>query len=698
MKRSLWMAGAVLGIFAPALPAGASGDYGCEPSWTLASQALGTCADRGMLAPGNDTRTNLFFLLRGQQAATSAGLSYPSSEYDDRTLGHNFFTWALLRKAFDPAYAEAEEQGAFHGSRCISLASGAQDFAAAMAASRKLPASERTALAEARGLLVQQCNGTAVDAAAWPATIESKPGREFLAYLKAARAFYGEVWEDARQGFAGLRKARDPWVAEAAAYMLPRVELNAAQADSFDEWGSFAGPEKSDLAALARARAGFEAYLKRFAGGRYAASARGLLRRVQWLSGDVAGLARAYERLLAAAPAGGPAAPAMIEEIDNKLLMAQAGREKVDAPLLLATIDLLLMRDAEETGVPVLTAEALAAQQPHFAGHSDLYGFVAASHAYYVGGDMRRVLELIPDDARQPAYTPLAFSRQMLRGMALAALKDRNEAGFWRELLGGAQGLYQRPLVELALALNYEHSGRLEDVFAAGSPIGETAIREILLQYVAGPEILRAQAGNAARPQHERALALFTLLHKQLLHGNYAGFLADSALVGSAADAGQGLWDLRTQEEIPVGLFRAGRWSDGYACPALATTVATLARSPRDARARLCLGEFYRLNGFDDLHTFAATPESDELGGSASRFPGRPVERDGLYAAVIADPGAAPAEKAYALYRAVQCYAPSGNNSCGGAEVDQSQRKSWFQRLKKDYPDSQWARALRYYW
>jgi len=688
----------MLGLFAPALPVAASGDYGCEPSWTLAGNSLGTCANRGMLAPGNDTRVNLFFLLQGERAATSAGLSYPQSEYDDRTLGHNFFYWGLLRKAFDPAYAEPEETGEFYGSRCVSLASGAKDFGVAMDANRKLPASERAVLAEARGLLVQQCNGTSVVGSAWPTTVKSAPGREFLAYLKAGQAFYGEMWEDARQGFAGLRTARDPWVAEAAAYMLPRAELNAAQAHSFDEWGSFAGPEKSDLAALARARSGFDAYLKRFGTGRYAGSARGLLRRVMWLSGDVAGLAREYERLLGAAPVAGPVAPDMIEEVDTKLLMQDSGREKADTPLLLATIDLLLMRNAEDTGTPVITAEALAAQAPRFAGHADLYGFVAASHAFYVAGDMRKVLELLPDDARQASYSPLAFSRQMLRGMSLAALRDRNEAGFWRELMGGARGLYQRPLVELALALHYERSGRLGEVFAAGSPIGETAIREILLQYVAGPDILRAQARNVARPRHERDLALFTLLFKQLVHGNYAGYISDSALVGGKADADQGLWDLRTQETIPVGLFRAGRWSDGYACPALAATVATLARNPRDAKARLCLGEFYRLNGFDDLQTFAAPPEADQLGGGASQFPGKPVQRDGLYAAVIADPAAAPAEKAYALYRAVNCYAPSGYNACGGADVAQSRRKAWFQRLKQDYPNSEWAKKLRYYW
>ena len=66
--------------------------------------------------------------------------------------------------------------------------------------------------------------------------------------------------------------------------------------------------------------------------------------------------------------------------------------------------------------------------------------------------------------------------------------------------------------------------------------------------------------------------------------------------------------------------------------------------------------------------------------------------------AIIADPAAAPADKAYALYRAVNCYGPSGNNSCGGVEVPPAQRKAWFLRLKKDYPTTSWARDQRYFW
>lgn len=701
MKRLVSLAVSALALAAPAGALRASGDYGCTPRWTLSNGGYG-CNDSAVLAPGNDSRVNLYYLLRDRQGVGTAGLSYaPPTEYEDLSTGRNFLSWGGFSRAFyrSGSAAEGEDNGGHYGSRCISLVSGDKAFNAAMQANRGVAAADRTALTAARGLLGQIC-GTAGFTPTWP-TIASGAGREYLGYLQAAGAFYAGQWDDARGGFARLKGSRDPWLAETAAYMLPRTELNAAQAATFDDYGWFDGPEKVDKDALGRARTGFADYLKRYGKGRYADSARGLTRRLLWLGGDVAGLSREYERMLAATPVADPAALELVQEIDNKLLGTRA-RDAADGPLLLATIDLMMMRrggreDGESTAVPTLTAAQLAAQEPRFAGRADLFGFVQANHAFYVAKDMRRVLALIPDQARQPSLSPLQFSRQVLRGQALAALKDRNEGGFWRELLGGATALYQRPVIELALALNLERAGKLGEVFAPGSPIGERTIREILLGQVAGPDLLRAQARRADRPQHERDVALFTLLHKQLLYGNYAGFVGDLALVrGDAATEGA-TWDLHEQRSVPLGLFRGGRWGDEYSCAPLARSVGALARNPRDAKALLCLGDFYRLNGFDSAR-WIRLPKADELGGTKPLFAGQARPRSALYDAVIADPAAGAEEKAYALYRAISCYAPSGTSDCSGSEVPKAQRQAWFQRLKRDYPASQWAQKLRYYW
>jgi hypothetical protein len=114
---------------------------------------------------------------------------------------------------------------------------------------------------------------------------------------------------------------------------------------------------------------------------------------------------------------------------------------------------------------------------------------------------------------------------------------------------------------------------------------------------------------------------------------------------------------------------------------------------------RLCLGDFFRLHGLDYMHgKYDLRPKADELGGFANGFAGKRNFRSEFYTAIAADSAAKPGDKAYALYRAVMCYAPSAMNDCGGADVPKSQRKAWFDQLKRDYPQSPWAKKLRYYW
>jgi len=128
---------------------------------------------------------------------------------------------------------------------------------------------------------------------------------------------------------------------------------------------------------------------------------------------------------------------------------------------------------------------------------------------------------------------------------------------------------------------------------------------------------------------------------------------------------------------------------------------AALAADPRAVRPRLCLAEFLRTQGFDNFDFDRLASEegaSGALGSGPAQFPGQPYVRMAAYEAVLADPAATPDDRAFALNRMVRCYAPSGYSSCGGAQVEQGVRKGWFDRLKRDYPASGWAKDLRYYW
>ena len=706
MRLRLTKGALMAGLLASSGAALACADTGCDPVWSLFGGAQ-TCHNRAVIAPGNDSRVNLLALLRdaaglGLVGSVQGGAEYPKPEYDEESFGHTFLDWGMAKREWvpepDPLAPEAPGP-------CDRFGAATPAFVAALAANHTLPDGERTALVATRDKLVARCRDNTLPAVLSGLSPASASGKAFLGYLAASDAFYAARWDEARSGFAALQGAPDPWVAETARYMVSRAEFGAALAHAMDEYGFFDGLKAVDKAAAMRGRAALTDYLKAYPSGRYAASARGLERRAMWLSGDFTALGQRYETLLAAAPKEGAPLVDLIEEADGKFMANRDNPNQMSGGLLLlAAADLMRMRVADP-GDPYssgsetpLDAATLASQQSTFLRAPELYSFLQATHAFYVGKDYARVLQLIPDDARRPSYTPLAFSRQVLRGQALAAKGDVNEAGFWLELLGGAKALWQRPTVELGLALNWERHGKLAQVFAPGSPITDRMVREILIAHSAGPALLRLAALDSTRPQHERDFALFTLLDKQLSRSDYAGFVANLALVRADAP-NEGLTSFATGEPIALGRFTKGRTAQAsFACPALVATATTLAANPRDTHARLCLGEFWRLNGDLGPTSFDIGPVRSELGGAAHEFPGVSASRGAFYAAAIADPRSAPADRAYALYRAINCYAPSGANECANADVPKAQRKGWYDTLKREYPRSPWALKLKYYW
>jgi hypothetical protein len=682
-----------------AAPAQASGDYGCYPEWKLAHRDLSGCDNMALLGPGNDTRVNLTLLMMDMQPATPAA---PDAPGDDPLFGWLAFRERLVPRGDAPenmSYAEGE------GSRCRSNPGGTAGFEAALDAARKLPADERTALVAARRALQPDCAGAGNSrsaAAGAVATVKSPIGKAFAGYLQGAAGFYDGDYDAATVQFATLRSAAQPWLKETGRYMLGRVEVNRAQVGAFDEYGYPKDAAQSDATVLTNAEAALRAYLKEYPRGLYAGSARGLLRRVYWLGGRTDRLIAEYAAAFAQPEAArGVDNVALAEEVDNKLLSGLKPGAVSD-PTLLAVLDLTRMRaSATETeglccGGPI-AREELESQRPVFARQPALFDFLLASHAYHVAGKPEEVLRLIPDAARQPRFSALEFSRQMLRGMALEAKGDRNARGFWLEMLPGATLAFQRSTVELALALNEERGKALARVFAQGTPIRNAAIRERLLANVADAALLRQQARDANAPAHERQVALFTLLYKDVTRGAYRDFAGDLSLVPAGAPAEGGYYDFPEMETVPVGIFTQSKALGDIGCAPLKDTVARLAANPRDSRGLLCVADFMRANGFDGFALDSKIP-ADQLGGTPSLFPGDAFSRLEVYKRVIADPKAAAEDKAYALHRAIWCYGPSGNNSCGGEDVPVEQRKAWFNRLKKDYPTSRWAQALRYYW
>ncbi|MGZ0781821.1 outer membrane assembly lipoprotein YfiO [Pseudomonas saponiphila] len=710
----------------------ASSDDICSPTWKLYANQLDGCSNLPFLSPGNDSRVNLRLLLADQG---SLPLTPQPLSQDELGMGYGpvpFMHYRLhpAEPKLDPDTGNPPKPGpspateqldsllqavglrrdsketagdAFlsgEGSRCRSNSDPSALAFVEQLNQASLSPEERQALAEARVQLLASCSWNASEMSRLlPGNLNSATAKTFASYLQAAADFYSGRFSEAGNGFAALKDNPQPWLAETAAYMSPRTTLNLAQQNAFDEW-SMVNLEHVDKAVLQQAEAGFEAYLKAYPQGRYAVSARGLIRRVHWLTGDTQALADDYARQLTEAPGTPRNMPLddLVEEVDYKLLSLPEDHFK--APLLLAVKDLMHMRGATPAA---LTRDTLQQQKALFASQPALFDYLQAAFSLYVEQQPAAALKQLP--SQLPAQLDyLSFSQQTLRGLALQAQQDwKGAEALWLQLLPLAQQPLQREQLELALAYTYERSGQLAKVFAADSPIKTAQVRAILLRQVASPKLLRQQAQKADSAA-ERNAARFILLYKDLTRGQYAAFGQDyeqlpPTLPDASLAASLGYIYLVTP---PLQNFhwngpQPEEENPDYRCPSLVETAALLQRDPKAPAGLLCLGEFMRFSGFDRM-PLDTPPPAQNLGGTPDAFPGKPFSRLDGYQVIINNPKASRDDRAYALYRAINCYASSGHNNCGGAGVEPAVRKAWFRQLKTKLGDTQWGQSQRYYW
>jgi hypothetical protein len=155
------------------------------------------------------------------------------------------------------------------------------DFVRAVADEPGLAVVERSALAGERLRIAGLCLKTSDPPQ--PLAMSGPAGQGFAAYLEGVRHFYRDELDAAESDFAALTSGSTGWVMEAAVYMVGRVHLNQGQLNAFKDYGEF-DPKAVDKAKLTLARTDLQHYLDAYPAGRYAASARGLFRRIDCAS------------------------------------------------------------------------------------------------------------------------------------------------------------------------------------------------------------------------------------------------------------------------------------------------------------------------------------------------------------------------------------------------------------------------------
>ena len=694
-------------------------------TYTLAQPAY-TGMSVPFLAPANDSRVNLMLLLADARHMRPHFLSSPTPfGRHGRYVAQTPIDFGTFTAVFDdgrpkPAPATENAYGVVdgQGDRCRSNAASAAAYVIALKASAAI-ASEKSLLVAARTALTSACfNGTAAASLNLAKdAITSAPGRDFTLYLAAASAFYSGDFSSARWLFVALGNSAQPWIREASLYGVARVDLNVDQAGIDGDYGGVS-LQYVDTVALGQAETEYQTYLHDYPVGLYVGSASGLERRVLWLRGDKARLADLYEKAFDdETVAGNTSMLDLTYEIDDKLFTG-AKVSDIRGPWLLAALDLTRMRT--EDGKPALTQADLDAQAALFAAQPELYTYLRAAFSFYIENRPADVLKTLDGIKPAPHMSSVRYSELSLKGLALEALHRSAAArAHWLAIVPFTEPVLQRSAVELALAQNYEKSGDVAAVFAKGSPIHDPTYREILLSQSASPELLRARAIADDAPVHERQLALYVLLFKELTRGRYQAFTDDWRLMPDPAPPRTYGDKLQIGLNNPPALIDFTRFGnkahDGYTCPAIATVTAGLAANPHDEANLICLGEFVRIyeydgygySGYENVGflrqdnppSTSSTPTAPvELGSVATQFPGRAISRLDTYRDIIKDPKADADVRAFALYRAVKCWAPGGNNSCDESDVPLGQRQQWYHELKVRYPSSYWAKSLKFYW
>ena len=700
MRKSLFaLISALAWLSAPATHA--SSDIGCVPSWTLSRTEYSECDNSALLSPGNDTRANLQLLMMDFHP-DKIKLNPSTRETASPRFLYEF------QEAFQSGTSGTEQSTYSYGegSRCLSNEPGVALFEQALANTPALAKNERDRLLETRKAIVKlsctkpdQFSALGTDAL----KLASSPAaKEFASYLAGTAAFYEGDFVTAKQQFQSLQNAAQPWLKETANYMIARVDLNVAQLDAFDDYGSIE-IAKVEPINLKSAEAEFQAFLSAYPNSSLSASAHGLLRRVYWLGNNQEKLMAQYsDQITQTNPSIRNLNDTdLVLEIDAKFL-AGADALNLTDPTFLAVRDLRLMRhspvadDDDTPPKPPITKAELEAQRPLFINNMPLYDYLLAAHAFYVANKPADVLEDIPAPSKTAPPTYLEFSRQTLRGLALDKLNYPNARDLWVKLLASAQKPLQRPVLEIALALHDEKNATIEKTFEPDSPVQDAHVRALLLAHIANAKLLRQQASNPNAAIPERHIALATLLYKDITRGAYADFIRDFVIPPPPQIPDPDSQQIYLNAPSIADFTWEGSTAD-FTCPSVLESAKKLALNSKNPTALLCVADFIRDKGFD-YSDLDHPPLPGNIGGSPSQFPGKNFSRQHIYQIVMTDRKATKEDKAYALYRAVNCYAPSNNNTCGGEDVDVSQRKAWYKRLKSEFAASPWAKALHTYW
>lgn len=698
----------------------ASSDNYCLLSWSAQMKVYDSCSNLPIFSPANDSETNMRLLLADMQLAkirTPQSLPSWTEEYGPVPFALNELKEAisnavpsqrqkpLKNEPYDSSWITVNEE------RCQSKDTGQQSFIHQVNRDSALKPAEKQFLIKQRQAINPQCDKAL-------SFINVKPEwsalvRQYLSYINGTIAFYNGDHQAAQKIYGALTTVATPWIAETATYMQTRTAVEDAYDSGLDEYGSVSSA-KIDKSALTKAFDAIAQYFKSYPKGEYSASARGLLRRLYWLGGQQRQLIDEFSWQFdhTQSPQFNLEMLYVPEEIHQRIFENRLfNPANFKDPFFLTTYDLMYMREDNSDKYKPLSWRELQAQQDYFKTQPELYRYLQAAHLVFVQNKPQQALEYLPKGNPPERLSYLQLSQFILKGRIFEQIGRYDEAHtLWTVLLNSAKAPYQRQMVELVLALNMQRSQDFAAIFTADSLIRDPAIRAIVIKRAANANLLDSIINSTTTMAQEKQFARFVLLFKNLKYQQYQQFVdtlkylpADAAQYKASESIKEAL---KEQPQFSVFMWQGNKINNQLTCPSLTTIAKILATRPDDEKSLICMSEFFRLSHFEGLgyplEYSYVDPKNKQhwnrvLGAEALPFNGSAFSRGDVYKKIIAT-STNDDLKAYALYRAVNCYAPAGDNDCGGEEVNKTTRKNWFNQLKQDYPASEWAKSQKYFW
>ncbi len=703
----------------------ASFDSACQPDWSVELHSYNRCSNLPILSPANDNQINMQLLLADKLLAKIEAPKPQAMQWFDSYGSVPFeaseFKYSLsnLTPSGRAKTSESKEQSDRYiaEERCRTNASGTQIFLQQIAKDSGLNTAEKKLLAEKRLSIDPSCDKALAFikvANEWSPLV-----RQYMAYLNGSIAFYNGDYATAQRIYKALNSVKSPWLAETAAYMQVRTAVNEAYTSGLDEYG-FQYLDNIDKNAIAAAFNAVTYYFKNYPQGQYVASTRGVLRRIYWMGGQQRKLIDEFNWQFnnASSPQFNLEMPLVAEEINQRIFESRLFEvANFKDPFFVATYDLMHMRVSSSKKYTPLSWQTLQAQKNIFKTEPELYRYLQAMHLLVQQNKPQQALEYLPKGNPPARLNYLQLSQFILKSHILQSTNSDEAQSLLEVLLASAKQAYQRPMVELMLALNLQHAQDYAAFFQANGLITSPALRLVIIKRAASADLLNSIIKSSSTSASEKKFASFVLLHKTLNHQAYDQFIEalkflpkDSANFKSYDSANEAY---SNQPEFNLFNWKGHKISEQLTCPSIVNIAKTLSTEPEDQMAQLCFGEFVRLTNFrnseyiieneatiDNLKASASstvTSFNHTLANHASPFSKPTFSRGEVYKNIIRNSNNADL-KAYALYRAINCYAPGGLNDCAGIEVDKSVRKEWFDQLKQNYPNTEWAKKLPYYW